>query len=109
MKLKSKTFFPSLKFVTATRFYFYNREKSFLLITNIVFLKTSETFDFIVDRFQAPEMFDFIVFNVTLRFFINALHLKSGVKTKGESSYIFLLVISTSFKQKNGEQQEHHP
>ena len=33
-------------------------------------------------------------------FFIIALHLKSGVKTKGESSYIFLLVISTSFKQK---------
>ena len=67
------------------------------------FLKTSETFDFIVVRFQAPEMFDFIVFNVALRFFIIALHLKSGVKTKGESSYIFLLVISTSFKQKNGE------
>ena len=64
------------------------------------FFKTSETFDFIVVRFQAPEMFDFIVFNVALRFFIIALHLKSGVKTKGESSYIFLLVISTSFKQK---------
>ena len=57
-------------------------------------------FDFIVVRFQVPEMFDFIVFNVALRFFIIALHLKSGVKTKGESSYIFLLVISTSFKQK---------
>ena len=77
-------------------------------MTNIVFLKTSETFHFIVVRFQAPEMFDFIEFNVTLRFFINALHLKSGVKTKGESSYIFLLVISTFFEQKNGEQQEHH-
>ena len=45
-------------------------------------------------------MFDFIVFNVALRFFVIVLHLKSGVKTKGESSYIFLLVISTSFKQK---------
>ena len=32
------------------------------------FFKTSETFDFIVVRFQAPEMFDFIVFNVALSF-----------------------------------------
>ena len=72
------------------------------------FFKTSETFDFIVVRFQAPEMFDFIVFNVALCFFIIALHLKSGVKTNGESSYIFLLVILTSFKQENGEKQEHH-
>ena len=88
---------------------FYKREKNFLLITNTVFFfKTSETFDFIFVRFQAPETFAFIVFNVALRFFIIALHLKSGVKTKWESSYIFLLVISTSFKQKNGEQQEHH-
>ena len=45
-------------------------------------------------------MLVFTVFDVALRFFIIALHLKSGVKTKGESSYIFLLVISTSFKQK---------
>ena len=53
-------------------------------------------------------MFDFAVCNVALRFFIIALHLKSGVETKGESCYIFLLVILTSFKQKRGEQQEHH-
>ena len=67
-----------------------------------------KTFNFIVVRFQAPEMFNFIVFNVALCFFIMALHLKRGVKTKGESSYIFLLIISTSFKHKNGKQQEHH-
>ena len=36
MKLKSKTFSSSLKFVTATLFYFYKREKNFLVITNIV-------------------------------------------------------------------------
>ena len=84
------------------------REKNFLLITNSFFLKTWEKFDFIVVRFEAPEMFNLIAFNVALRFSIIVLHLKSGVKTKGKSSYIFLLVISTSFKQKNGEQQEHH-
>ena len=64
-----------------------------MFFNNYCFFKTSETFDFTVVRFQAPEMFNFIVFNVALRFFIIALHLKSGVKTKGESSYIFLLVI----------------
>ena len=84
------------------------REKNFLLITNSFFLKTWEKFDFIVVRFEAPEMFNLIAFNVALRFSIIVLYLKSGVKTKGKSSYIFLLVISTSFKQKNGEQQEHH-
>ena len=84
------------------------REKNFLLITNSFFLKTWEKFDFIVVRFEAPEMFNLIAFNVALRFSIIVLHLKSSVKTKGKSSYIFLLVISTSFKQKNGEQQEHH-
>ena len=53
-------------------------------------------------------MFDFIVFHDALRFLIIALHLKCGVKTMGQSSYVFLLVISASFKQKNGEQEEHH-
>ena len=72
------------------------------------FFKTSERLDFIIVQFQAPGMFDFIVFNVALCFFIIALHLKSGVKTEGENIYVFLLVISTSFKQKNGKQQEHH-
>ena len=72
----------------------------------LFFFKTSETFDFIAFRFQASEMFNFIVFNDALRFFIIALHLKCGVKTKGQSSLVFLLVISASFKQKNGEQQE---
>ena len=42
-----------------------------------------------------------------LSVFYYCIAFKSGVKPKGESSYIFLLVISTSFKQKNGEQQEH--
>ena len=79
-----------------------------LLITNIVFFKMSEKFDFIAVQFQAPEMFDFVVLNVALHFFIIALHLKSGGKAKWERSYIFLLVMSTSFKQKNGKQQEHH-
>ena len=74
----------------------------------LFFFKTSETFDFIAAQFQASEMFDFIVFNDALRFFIIALHLKCGVKTKGQSSYVFLFIISASFKQKNGEQQEHH-
>ena len=50
---------------------FYKREKNFLLITNTVFFfKTSETFDFIFVRFQAPETFAFIVFNVALRFLL---------------------------------------
>ena len=74
----------------------------------LFFFKTSETFDFIAVRFQASEMFDFIVFHDALRFLIIALHLKCGVKTMGQSSYVFLLVISASFKQKNGEQEEHH-
>ena len=58
----------------------------------------SEKFDFIAVQFQAPEMFDLIVFIVAIHFFIIALHLKSGVRTKWERSYIFLLVMSTSFK-----------
>ena len=100
-EVKVEDVFFSLKFVTATWFYFNKREKNFLLITNIVFFKTSETFDFIVVWFQAPEIFDFIVFNVALRFFIIALHLESGVKTKGESSYIFLLSNKKMGNNKN--------
>ena len=91
-EVKVKDVFSLLKFVTATWFYFYKREKNFLLITNIVFFfffKTSETFDFIVNGFQVSEMFDFIVFNVALCFLIIALHLKSGVKTKGRAVISF--------------------
>ena len=35
-EVKVEDVFSSLKFVTATWFYFYKREKNFLLITNIV-------------------------------------------------------------------------
>ena len=65
------------------------REKNFLLITNSFFLKTWEKFDFIVVRFEAPEMFNLIAFNVALRFFIIVLHLKSGVKTRGRAVIFF--------------------
>ena len=88
---------------------FYKREKNFLLITNTAFFSQNfRNFRFHICSISSARNVRFHCFNVALRFFIIALHLKSGVKTKAESSYIFLLVISTSFQQKNGEQQEHH-
>ena len=74
----------------------YKRVQNFLLIINFFFFKTSETFHFIVVRFQAPEMFDFIAFNVALHFFI-ALHLKSGVKTKEEGEQLYFSSCNLNF------------